>query len=51
MPNGMLQHQARQHPFLIGTAVLIFGPYLLALALIFIAVFIVATMLEWLASR
>lgn len=51
MPNGTLAYQARRHPFAVGVAALILGPYILAFALVIVLLFAVAAALDLFISR
>lgn len=48
---NLTQREIARHPFIAGVAILILGPYILAFLLIFLALYVVAVLLDWGGSR
>lgn len=46
-----MKYLARRHPFAVGVAALILSPYILAFALLFVALFLVAALLDAVSGR
>lgn len=46
-----MKHLARRHPFLVGTVALILAPYILAFALLFVAFFVAAAVIDVVTTR
>lgn len=44
-------HLARRHPFVFGTVMIVFGPYILAFLLLLAALFAAAALIDWLGER
>jgi hypothetical protein len=44
-----MKHLARRHPIAVGLLLLVVGPYLLALALAFVVIFVIASVIETVA--
>lgn len=47
MLRGLTQHQANHHPLALGLVLLIFGPFLLAAALLYAVVYVIYMVLRY----
>lgn len=51
MRSTVASYQARRHPFLAGVVLLVFGPYILAWAVVFALLFAAAVALDLITGR
>lgn len=51
MADTALSYQARRHPFIAGTVMLVLAPYILAFVLLFGAAYAAAALLDFLGGR
>lgn len=51
MTSQMTKYRIRRHPFLAGVVLLVFGPYILAFVLLFVAFFAVAAVLDLIGGQ